>query len=191
MRGARCPPSDLCKPSGSNRGITVEFRYERFDIQNGRSIEEIYVLDMQYAVFNALQLNHRETDGIRSFWRARGKESPGSVTHEGNNVEIEPFASMEIREQDDVGEAVKVFQPRLIFFKHLDGAVNPLSASGLIRYALQRLEGRVYDSNRLEFDHFPLMHSLQTELIRQAIQTQLSIWKYTYTYTYKNRWVFV
>jgi len=158
----RLPPRgvlfDPLQPAGSDVNRVVEFPYIRLDVQQRRTVEYIYILYVKNTTINAVQLDHGQANRIWPPGDASGKEPPWLRVQKRHDVEVEPQAAMEMIQQDDVGEAIKISQSTVEILMHLHGAFHTDRARRLNRHALQICEWCVDDSDRREFDHGLLHH---------------------------------
>ena len=103
---------------------------------------------MKDTVLNPIQLNDGKANGIGPLGSPSGKKTPGFTVHEGNDLQFEVAAAVEIVEQDDVGESVEILQSCLVLFKYLDCAVNTGGPLGLNRHTFQLCERGVDNPDR-------------------------------------------
>ena len=112
--------SSLLQPARSRRRCGhIERGNVGFDVEQGRAVQHVHVLDMQNTFLDAIQLYDRKTDGIRSLGSSGGKKPVRTGIHEGHDAQLESLTAMEVVQQDDVGETFEVLQPLVIVPKHL------------------------------------------------------------------------
>jgi hypothetical protein len=127
------------------------------DIQQGRPVNDIHVLNMQDVLVNAEQPHDGEPDWIGARWSPGGKDSAWLGIHEGSDGELQLLDLVEMVEQNDVGKAVQVLQPFDKLGQDLDKAPNPGGPCGLDGHSLNILEWAMDCANGLIADvHRPI-----------------------------------
>ena len=141
------------QPTGPDVGAVVELSDIWFDVQNGRSVEQVEVLDGKHVALDREQIDHREADGIGPARSASGEETPGLGVEEGDDLEAPSRRSVEVTQQDDVRETVEIAQTLGELREHLDGSACAVGSRWLDRCSLSLQEWAVNDAYRGVLDN--------------------------------------
>lgn len=127
--------------------MAVKLGYVWLDVKQRRTVENVYVTDVQEAVFDPVEMDDGKADGVGPRGGAGGEETAGFCIQEWNDVQVVAAAAVEMVEQDDVGESVKILQSGMICLKQFDCALNAGGSGGLNRHTFKLVEWCVDDSN--------------------------------------------
>ncbi len=134
-------PSDfLCLPH-------IKFWNVWLDVQKGSSIYNVYVSDMEHVPFNPDETYRGNANWVRSTWASHGKDAMCFVIHIGFHLQRRPLGQMKVVYQNNVGEALHIFQPLGVFWKYLDCSINTFSARRLYRCSFGLSERGVDDAD--------------------------------------------
>jgi len=145
---ALCP----LKPASPRILLKIEFRNIRLNIQKRRPVQDVHVFNMQYPFINSSEADHGQADRIRAFRGAGGKNAPRLGVHEWNDVKFKALTTMEVIQQNNVGESFEILQSCLNLFKNLDSTLYPCGTGRLDRHALRVGKWRVDDTDQFKFN---------------------------------------
>jgi len=152
---------DFLKPSGPDVCVAVKLWHVGLDVEQRCAVQNVHVLDTKDTVFDTVQCDYGKAYGVRPLGGASGKDAPGLGVHERDEPQAESLAAVEMVEQDDVREAIEILQSCLVLFKYLDCSVNTGGTRRLNGHAFRRGEGRMDDTDGLEFNHALLTRTFE------------------------------
>jgi len=140
-------PSNLFQPTYSTAFRVVEFRDIGFDVQKGRSIENVHVLNIQGPPPDLDKSDDGKPDRIGPLRCSCGKKASRFGIQERGNDEFIAAALMEVVKKNQMGETIKILQPICKFRKEFHSAADSCRARRLDGHVLQFLERRVNDAD--------------------------------------------
>ena len=126
----------------------IEFRHIGLDIQEGGSIYDVQILYVKDVPFHPDKTRHGDADGIWPARAAHGEDSVRLVIHIGLGQQRCALRQMEVVDQDDMREAVNIFQAFRIFREYFNRPGDALATFGLNRRSFGLFERRMNDSDR-------------------------------------------
>jgi len=143
------PSNFLCLPH-------IKFWNVWLDVQKGSPIYNVYVPDMEHVPFDPDETYRGNANWVRPTGASHGKDAMCFVIHIGFHLQRRPLGQMKVVYQNNVGEALHIFQPFGVFWKYLDCSINAFSARRLYRCSFGFSERGVDDADGLVsyFVHF-------------------------------------
>jgi hypothetical protein len=142
----------FCQPSSAQR-LHRDAGQVRLDIENGRSIEHVDASNVQVSVLAAKQLDDGKTNGVRPTGRSSGKHAVRSIVERRCADQIEVTGSIELPDDEQMGETLDVGEPGLELRQNLEHTFCLVFRVKPLRNLRGSLVGAAHKSNRLGNKH--------------------------------------
>jgi hypothetical protein len=126
----------------------IELRHVGFDIQQGSSVYNINILNMENPRFNPDKTHHRKPYRVWPAWPPDRKDPVLTVIHKRLNSEGCPLGQMKVVNQYNVRKPLDILEAFYILRKHLHCSSHASGACRLYWGSLGRFERRAYNPNR-------------------------------------------
>jgi len=105
--------------------MTIRVRNVGLDVEKGCSVDHVYIHDTEDIVFNFQESGDGHTNGVWSSGTAGREDTMRPVIARGFRKEMILAAEMEVKEQNDMGEAFYIPKSVHEFREYLDSTLDP------------------------------------------------------------------
>lgn len=101
-------PEVVLQPADSHVVRPIELGHIGLDVQQGRTVDDVHVLDVENVLLDPQQANDRDPDRAGPLGAPRRKDPTLPVVEKGFHPQCRRFGPVEMVNQDHVREAVEV-----------------------------------------------------------------------------------